>query len=60
LKASYILQFFVALAFLGADFLELARTKFYPLFIVALVTLGIVFLHNLPAFITRYVLLPWG
>ncbi len=60
LKASYILQFFVVLALLGADFLELVRTKFSPLFIVALVTLGIVFLHNLPAFITRYVLLPWG
>jgi hypothetical protein len=60
LKASYILQFFVVLAFLGADFLELVRTRFSPLFIVALITLGIVFLHNLPAFITRYVLLPWG
>jgi len=60
LKASYILQFFVILAFLGADFLEFVRTNFRPLYILVLVILGFVFLHNLPAFITRYILLPWS
>ena len=60
LKASYILQFFVALTFLGADFLEWIRKSFRPLYALALILLGFVFLHNLPAFITRYILFPWG
>ena len=60
LKASYILQFFVVLTFLGADFLELVRKRFRPLYTLALILLGFVFLHNLPAFITRYILFPWG
>ena len=60
LKASYILQFFVALTFPGADFLEWVRKSFRPLYALALMLLGSVFLHNLPAFITRYISFPWG
>ncbi len=59
LKATYIIQFFVVLSFLGADFLEWMRLKFSPLYTFVLFLLGLVFLHNLPAFFSRHVLFPW-
>ena len=59
LKATYIIQFFVFLTFLSANFLETVREKFSPVYYFLLLMLGLVFLHNLPAFFSRYILFPW-
>jgi 4-amino-4-deoxy-L-arabinose transferase-like glycosyltransferase len=58
LKASYILQFFVALVFLGADLLDRIRAKSPLIHTLSLGILGLIFLHNLSAYITRYLALP--
>ena len=60
LKATYMIQAFMLIVFLGGDFLEKVRARFPRMYALTLTLLGIVFLHNLPAFITRYISFPWS
>ena len=50
-----MLQVFVLIPILGAEFLEDVKNKCRPLHIIALAGLVLVFTHNLPAMFTRYV-----
>jgi hypothetical protein len=54
IKATYIIQFFIALLFLFAAFMEGIRKRSSLAFNVMLLLLTLVFVYNLPALITRY------
>src|SRR5271157_3466995 len=54
IKATYIIQFFVALLFLFAGFMEVIRKRSQLAYNLILFLLILVFIHNLPAMITRY------
>ena len=54
IKATYMIQLFVILPFLAAEFLEFIRMKMPKMYNLFLFLLGGVFLHNLPAMISRY------
>ena len=54
IKATYIIQLFIALLFLFAGFMEVVRKKSQLAYYLILVLLILVFIHNLPAMITRY------
>ena len=54
IKATYIIQLFIALLFLFAGFMEVIRKKSQLAYNLILIILVLVFIHNLPAMITRY------
>ena len=54
IKATYIIQFFVALLFLFAGFMEVIRKKSRYAYCAVFVLLTAAFIYNLPAMITRY------
>lgn len=54
IKATYIIQLFIALLLLFAGLMEVIRRKSQLLYNLILVLLMLVFIHNLPAMITRY------
>jgi hypothetical protein len=54
IKATYMIHALMVLPILGAEFLEKIRGFKYQVYVVCMVLLGLVFLHNLPAMITRY------
>ena len=54
IKATYIIQFFIALLFPAAGFLEVVRAKSRVVYWVIVLALTIVFVHNLPAMITNF------
>ena len=54
IKATYIIQLFIALLFLFAGFMEVIRRKSQLAYNLILFLLILVFIHNLPAMITRY------
>ncbi|HUH99120.1 MAG TPA: hypothetical protein VLZ89_17300 [Anaerolineales bacterium] len=54
IKATYTIQFFIALLFLFAAFMEVIRKRSPLACTLILILLGLVFVHNLPALITRY------
>jgi hypothetical protein len=54
LKPTYILQLFIALLFPAADLLEIIKQRSNILYLLIVVSLIVVFLHNFPAMITRY------
>ena len=54
IKATYVIQLFIALIFLFAGLMEVIRKKSQFLYNIILVLLMLVFIHNLPAMITRY------
>ena len=54
IKATYMIQIFVLLPFLGAEFLEYIRLKTTRTYVLILCLLGLVFIHNLPATFSRY------
>jgi len=49
-----MLHALIVLPLLGAEFLERVRQRKQRLYYGCMVVLGLVFLHNLPAMITRY------
>jgi 4-amino-4-deoxy-L-arabinose transferase-like glycosyltransferase len=53
-KATYTIQFYIALLFLLAGLMEAVRIKSQWAYNLILILLTIVFIHNLPAMITRY------
>jgi 4-amino-4-deoxy-L-arabinose transferase-like glycosyltransferase len=53
-KATYIIQFFIAVLFLFAGFMEVIRKRSRWAYNVLLIILTLVFIHNLPVMITRY------
>ena len=57
IKATYIIQLFIALLLLFAGFMEVIRKKSQLAYNLILFLLVLVFIHNLPAMITRYSLL---
>jgi hypothetical protein len=54
-KATYMIQVFVTLPVLGGLLLDEAREKDRRLYSVLMLGLALVFIHNLPALITRWV-----
>jgi hypothetical protein len=60
LKTSYILHFFIILTFLSADLLETIRSRSRFVYFSILFLFAVVFFHNLPAFVTRYIYFPWS
>jgi hypothetical protein len=54
IKATYMLQIFMVLPFLGATFLENIRVTKPRIYLVLLALALAVFAHNVPAMITRY------
>ena len=54
IKATYMIQIFMALPFLGANIIESLRAKRQQLYMICMALLVLVFLHNVPAFVTRY------
>jgi len=58
IKATYIIQFFIALLFLYAGFMEAVRKKSQWVYNLILILLAVVLIHNLPAMITRYNMFP--
>ncbi|HVM71894.1 MAG TPA: hypothetical protein VMT91_09050 [Anaerolineales bacterium] len=54
IKATYVIQFFIALLFLFAAFMEGIRKRSQLAYNMILVLLALVFVYNLPALITRY------
>ncbi len=54
IKATYIIQFFIALLFLFAGLMEVIRKKSQFAYNLILFLLILVFIYNLPAMITRY------
>ena len=54
IKATYVIQFFIALLFLFSGFMEAVRKKSQWAYYVILILLMVVLIHNLPAMITRY------
>jgi 4-amino-4-deoxy-L-arabinose transferase-like glycosyltransferase len=53
-KATYIIQFFIALLFLFAGFMEVIRKRSQLAYNLILFLMILVFIHNAPALITRY------
>jgi len=53
-KATYTIQTFIALLFLFAGFMEAIRKRSRWAYSAILILLALVFIHNLPAMITRY------
>ena len=53
-KATYIIQFFIALLFLFAGFMEVIRKRSQLAYNLILFLMILVFIHNAPAMITRY------
>ena len=54
IKATYMIQLFHLIAFLGLDVLESFKNKSYQKYILFIASLIIVYFHNLPAMITHY------
>jgi hypothetical protein len=54
IKATYILQVFPVLAILIAQPMVTSAQRMKHFFPLSLTILGLVFLHNLPAMVTRY------
>jgi hypothetical protein len=54
IKATYMLHALVVLPLMGAEFLERIRLRYPRSYLISLAFLGLVFVHNLPAMITRY------
>jgi len=54
IKGTYILHALIVLPLLGAEVLESLRVRSSVLYAVGMGILGLVWLHNLPAMITRY------
>ncbi|HEY9151971.1 MAG TPA: hypothetical protein VIN60_03730 [Anaerolineales bacterium] len=54
IKATYVIQLFIALLFLFAGLMEVIRKKSQLAYNIIIVLLILVFIHNLPALITRY------
>ena len=54
IKATYVIQLFIALLFLSAGLMEAIRKKSPLAYNVILILLVLVFIHNLPAMFTRY------
>ena len=54
IKATYIIQLFIALLFLFAGLMEVIRKKSQLAYYLILFFLVLAFIHNLPAMITRY------
>ena len=54
IKATYVIQLFIALLFLSAGLMEAIRKKSPLAYHVILILLALVFIHNLPAMFTRY------
>ncbi len=54
IKATYMIQFFIAVILLFAGVMDSIRNKSPLAYQVILVILALVFIHNLPAMITRY------
>ncbi len=54
IKATYMIQIFMALPFLAANFLENIRVTKPWIYRICITLILIVFVHNLPAMITRY------
>lgn len=54
IKASYVIQFFIALLFPAAGLLEGVRTRSHIAYWLVVSLLAIVFIHNLPAMITNF------
>jgi 4-amino-4-deoxy-L-arabinose transferase-like glycosyltransferase len=54
IKATYAIQMFIALLFLFGGFMEWIRKRSQLAYNIILVLLILVFIHNLPAMITRY------
>jgi hypothetical protein len=58
IKASHMMQIFPFLGLLAGQVLQKAHQRMPKLWLALMIVLGLVFLHNLPAMITHYVLLP--
>ena len=54
IKATYMIQLFHLIAFLGLDVLERFKNKSYQRYILFIASMIIVYFHNLPAMITHY------
>ena len=54
IKATYVIQLFIALVFLFAGLMEVIRKKSQFAYNAVLILLTLVFIYNLPAMITRY------
>ncbi len=54
IKPTYMIHALIVLPLLGAEFLERVREIKYQVYVICMVLLGLVFLYNLPAMITRY------
>ncbi len=54
IKATYMIQIFMVLPFLGALFLEKIRVAKSRIYFLCIVLTLLVFIHNLPAMITNY------
>ena len=54
IKATYMIQIFMALPLLAANFLEVLRVKKPRIYQISILLLLLVFVHNAPAMITRY------
>jgi len=54
IKATYIIQFFIALLFLFAALMEEIRKRSQLAYNVIFILLALVFIYNLPSLITRY------
>jgi hypothetical protein len=54
IKATYMIQIFMVLPFLAANFIEYLRVTKPWIYRVCIIMILVVFVHNLPAMITRY------
>ena len=59
IKATYMLHLFPLLSILAGELLQRIKEKSIYVYQVILMLLAISTLHNLPVFITRYVVWPW-
>ncbi|RPI25889.1 MAG: hypothetical protein EHM70_19595 [Chloroflexota bacterium] len=55
IKATYLVYIFPFLAVLASRFVEMVREKSQPLYRLVVILLALVFVHNLPAMLTRYI-----
>lgn len=55
IKPTYVLHALLMLPLLGADIMERLRLSWPRIYFCLMILLGLVFLHNLPAMITRYI-----
>jgi hypothetical protein len=53
-KATYMIQLFVLLPLLGAEFMDRIAPRFPRLHTLIAISLTLVFIHNLPAMVSRY------